>query len=331
MDRIDIAILREMTQARLILPGRPGLTPSNRAISRRLGLPPGTVRYRIRQLYGSGVVGGSSVFPNPNLLGLRVKAFTVDASPQLDKADVIEKMKLVEGVISAHDFVGSLLWAVFFYEDERALAARLKQLREIAGAEGILSSIPYPPCTASLTTPEAELILRLLKGGFDSYSGLGRETGVTVRTLERRLSKLVMEGAVLSLPKIDYAAIVGCVPADLLVLFESPEAAKASPNTVLPLVGEHVVLAALWDVAGMCSMLLPNVAAVGEVAGKVKGVRGVSMARVEIVRDHIEQFQAFEGPLVRWMQKKGFKVAPLQAQRAQARPGGARAPHSRAG
>ena len=79
---------------------------------------------------------------------------------------------------------------------------------------------------------------------------------------------------------------------------------------MLPLIGEHVVLAALWDVVGMCSMVLPNVAAVGEVAKKVRGVRGVSMARVEIVREHVDRVQTLQGPLLRWMRAEGFTVPP---------------------
>lgn len=311
MDRVDVAILREMTQGQLILPGRPGITPSNREISRKLGLPPGTIWYRIKRLYASGIIKGSWVSPNPSLLGLSMRAFTVDVPPLLDKAKVIEGLRRVDGVVSAHDFVGSLLWVTFVYESEEALGIKLKQIREIAGAEGIHSSIPYPPCTASLTKSEAELILRLLKGGFDSYGSLAREMGITVRTLERRFSKLVKEGSIISLPKVDYKAMTGCVPADLLVLFENPEAARASPRTVLPLIGDRVILAALWDVVGMCSMVLPDVASVTEVAEKIRRLDGVSMARVEIVRDHIDQMGILEGYIERWMLSKGLKVSAL--------------------
>lgn len=124
-------------------------------------------------------------------------------------------MKQVDGVGFIHDFVGSLLWAVFFYEDGRALSGRLERLREIAGAEGMFSHIPFPPCRASLTRPEFSLVLDLLEHGMESYGSLAKRHGVSVRTLQRRLSKLVREAAVVSVPRVDYRAIRGSVPADL--------------------------------------------------------------------------------------------------------------------
>jgi DNA-binding Lrp family transcriptional regulator len=316
LDRLDVAILRELTQAQLVLPGRPGVGPSTREVSRKLGLPPGTVRYRMKRMYTSGIIRGSSVFPNPNLLGVKAGAFTVDVSPLMRKAEVVDKLKQVEGVGFIHDFIGTLLWAVFMYDGEKDLQSKLAQMKEAVGSPGFCSSIPYPPCTVALTQPEAELVLRLLKRGFDSYPRLAKEMGVSVRTLQRRISKLVREGAVLSLPKVDYHAMSGSVPADLVVLFKDNEAARSSQSTILPIVGEYVILAALWDVIGMCSLVLPDVAAVTRIAESVRQVNGVSMARVEIVKDHIDQVVTLEGYLRRWMAGNGFEVAPLRAQQS---------------
>ncbi len=117
LDTLDVAILREMTQAQMILPGRPGVTPSMREVARKVDLPAATVRYRIQRMYASGVIRGSSVFPNFNLLGLKGGAYTVDVSPLQDKSDVVRRLREIQGVISIHDFVGSLVWSVFAYPD----------------------------------------------------------------------------------------------------------------------------------------------------------------------------------------------------------------------
>ena len=60
MDKIDVAIIRELNQGGLILPGKPGFSPSYRDVSRRLGISLGTVRNRIndnvQNRSGEGVV-----------------------------------------------------------------------------------------------------------------------------------------------------------------------------------------------------------------------------------------------------------------------------------
>ena len=289
LDRLDVAVLRELTQAQMVLPGRPGMKPSNREISRKLRVPPATVRYRLKGMYNAGIIKGSSVFPNPNLLGLKMGAYTLDVPPMQDKDEVVRRLSMVDGAVNMHNFVGSLVWVTFLYENDLALERKMDEMNEAAGAQGILSHVPFPPCTATLTRQEAALIIRLSERGFDSYGALARELGISVRTLERRLSKLARTAAVISLPNLDYHKIKGSVPADLLILFMDSDAAKMSQKTILPLVGETVIFAALWDVVGLCSLILPNVASAGELAEKVRRVEGVATARVEIVRDHVDR------------------------------------------
>lgn len=314
MDRLDVAIIRELTQAGLVLPARPGVAPSNREISRKLGVPPGTVRYRIKRMYRAGVINGSSVFPNPNLIGTKEGAFTVDVSPLLHKPEVIRKMKQMDGVSFIHDFVGSLLWAVFVYEDEMALSSKLEQLRELAGAEGTFSRVPFPPCRAPLTRPEVSLVLDISVHGMDSYGAMAERLGISVRTLQRRLSKLVRAAAIVSVPRVEYKAIRGSVPADLVVLFSDLESATKSQREILSMVGDSVILAALWDRIGMCSLVLPDVAGVTALVETVKQVEGVVTARVEIVKDHIDQSMRLDAYTENWLKQRGMKAAPIRVE-----------------
>ena len=307
MDRLDIAIIRELIQARSVLPARPGVGPSNREISRRLKLPPGTVRYRINRMYRTGALKGSDVFPNPNLVGVKFGVYVVDVSPGLRKAEAVRELERVDGAVIIHDFLGSLAWVGFLYEDDRSYSRRLEEFSKIAGAEGVFSPILYPPCGVSLTRREAGLVLRLSRGKFESYGGLARELGVSVRTLERMLSKLVREGALFSLPRVDYRKMTGCVTADILLSFRSLEDARGSQEKILSLVGEYVIFAALWDVVGVCSMILPSVATLNELAEKVREVEGVVAARAEVVKSHFDQLGAVVGRQVeKWMSEKGL-------------------------
>ncbi len=298
LDKLDIAIIRELTQAGLILPGRPGFEPSYREIAKKLGVPFGTVRNRISGMYRSGVLKGSTIFPNPNLFGLKAGALTMDLARSGKKSDAIEKLKQVPGVGFVHDFLGTKAWTVFVYTDETDLQSKLERFRAIAGgAEGVFSRIPYPPCPPSVSPEEAALISQLARKGLKSYAELSSELGVPIRTLKRRMSSLVQQRAILSLPLVNYHSIEGCVPADLLIFFKDQEARAYGEPKILQLVKDYAILAGLFDIVGMCSLIVPKLASLRDLEDQVSQIEGVRKVWVEIVDRHIDQVYAFEAYL----------------------------------
>ena len=105
---------------------------------------------------------------------------------------------------------------------------------------------------------------------------------------------------ILSVPKLDYTAIEGCVPADLLVFFEDDKARAEGVTKVLAIVIDHLLLAAMYDVVGMCSLVLPNVALTSELATRVKQINGVKDAWAEIVSEHIMEGK----PFLRYLERR---------------------------
>jgi DNA-binding Lrp family transcriptional regulator len=293
LDKLDVAIIRELAQIVPILPTRPGFAPSYRQISKKLRIPLGTVRNRINTMYKSGILRGSDIFPNPNLVDLKAAAYTVEIVDASRRSEAFQKMKLVEGVVGAHNFFNNKAWVVFLYKDEAELERKYSLLREISGPGGVLSKVPYPPCPDSYTKSDAELILRLSKNGIESYGKLKRDLRVSERTLKRRISRLVRQNMILSLPRVDYSAMAGCVPADLIVFFKDEKARVEAVPKLLDLVMDHVLLAVLFDTVGMCSLVFPKVASTSELAEKVRQVNGVREAWVEIVSEHITKAGVF--------------------------------------
>lgn len=301
MDKIDIAIIRELTQAGLLLPGRPGFAPSNRQVSRKLGIPLGTVRNRIGGMYKSGVIRGSQVYPNPNLLGLNFAAYTLEVSSALKKKEAFRKLKLLDGVFAAHDFIGRRGWIGFVYKDEQDLNRKFSLFNEAAGSHGVISRIPSPPSSESATRSEVELISKLSNNTIADLDELGTELGMPLRTLKRKMSKIVRENMIISMPDVDYSAITECVPTDVLIFFENSEARAKGEPKVLELLGDYIILAALWDVVGMCSLILPKVALAEELAEKIRQIEGVKDAWAEIVVEHYHQGRVLTQYLERQM------------------------------
>jgi DNA-binding Lrp family transcriptional regulator len=295
MDELDVRILRELTQASTVLPARPGLRASYRNIARGLAVSPGTVRNRVNRMYSSGVLTGSSVYANPNLLGLDAGAYALEVSPQRPKREVVDRLRNLEGVFFIQNFRGSFVGIAFVYEGEAARAAKLAAINRIAGAEtGAFSRVVYPPCGTTLSRSEWRLVSRLVRRGFRTYAVLARELGVSVRTLKRRISKLVTTRAILSTPTMDYRALTGCVPADLMVVFGSPDTRPEAEREVFRLVGGWMIYAGVWADFGLYSLLLPRVSTMTEIADRVPHIRGVSTSRIELVDEHIDRVDALQ-------------------------------------
>ncbi len=223
MDKLDITIIREMSQAQTMLPAKVGLRSSYREMAKKLGVSPGTIRNRVEKMYSTGVLSGSSVYLNPSLLGLKGGAYAMDVSPNLSKNKAVDRLKSLDGILFIHNFRGSLVGIQFVYEDERALKKKIDLFQTVSGAErkGIFSRVVFPPCTTTLTDPEWLLISRLSRQTFGSYSQLARQLKISVRTVRRRLSKLLAARAIMSVPTLDYRAISGSVPADSARYFPS--------------------------------------------------------------------------------------------------------------
>lgn len=300
MDKLDVAIIRELTQSGMILPSRPGFAPSYRQVSKKLGIPFGTIRNRISGIYKSGVLKGSSIYPNPSLFNLKGRAFTFDVPRSLNKEEVFGKLKLMEDVFSGHNLVGGKAWIVFLYKDEQDLERKLLLFKESIGGVGIDSSLPFPPCPSSLSQSEGQLILELSRNGLASYAQLGRKLKTSQRSLKRRIAKVVRENMILSVPEIDYSAISGSVPADLLIFFDNNGKARAMAEPkALDVVKDYIIFAALFDTVGMCSLVLPRVAQVSEIVASIKQIDGINEAHVDIVHEHILQSKILEKYLVK--------------------------------
>jgi len=289
MDALDIAILRELSQAQSVLPAKVGLASSYGEMSRKLGHSRGTVRSRVEKLYTSGVIRGSSVFVNPILLGLYGATYAFDVSPSRQKSKVIEQLKLMDGIHTIHNFRGSWIGIHFMYEDEADLKKSTSKFLELSGAsEGLLSRVPYPHCAIVLDKSEYSLIKVLSSQGFRSYAELSRELGVSVRTVKRKLAKLLGQGAILSIPRLDYRKIDAGLPVDIVAVFDSKESKMNAEKKILPIVKDYLHFLGNAEEYIVYNLILPNLALVNELSTAVNQVEGVRSTRTELVDEHID-------------------------------------------
>lgn len=294
MDRLDIRILRELTQGHTFWPARPGLRSSYREIARRLGVSPGTVRNRLGDMFRNGFLQGIVLFPNASLLGLTSGAYAIEVRSADPRETVIERISAIPGVVFFENFRGSLLGLGLVYPNARALDRLLARIDQAAESDrGFFTPAPHPPCTVTPTPWEWSLVARLIQGPPATHSQLAREVGSSVRTVKRHIHRLVDAGALLTFPRMDYRALRGGVTAELLVV-PDPAANRAEMRRhILAVADDWTIYAGGWDLFEIYRLILPNVPLANELADRIRTLPGVGSVRMEFVDGLIDRFGSF--------------------------------------
>jgi DNA-binding Lrp family transcriptional regulator len=315
LDKLDVSLIREFSQARETLPAKVGLRSSYRQIARKLRVSPGTVRDRIAKMYAAGVLNGASVYVNPSLLALKGAAYAVEVSPDRPKEDVIRELRSMDDLLFIHNFRGNFLGIFFVYTDESTLQGKLASFDKLAGSgsSGALSHVFFPPCSAHLTVADWKLIARLTEQPpFDSYADLARDLRVSVRTLKRRMSRILDQGALLSSPRLDYRAITGGLPVDLVVHFSEAEARQEAARKILRLVEDYLLFIGPGVEYIVFNLVTPKISLATELAESARQVNGVKFARAELVDEHIDLTGSFAANHIR-RRLAGTSRAPIGA------------------
>lgn len=300
LDRLDIHILRGLTQGQTVLPSRPGVSLSFRALARKLSVSEGTVRKRVESMSSSGLLKGATVILNPSLLRLTLGTYGFVVSLELVKKEVIEQLKLIEGMMIIQNHHSNFIGLLFFYEDEKELEKKLTLSRRVSGADaGFFSVMPFPSCNISLNEADWEVVSNLIKGRFRSYKQLAADLNISARSVNRKLSRLMASNAIFTVPLVDYTAMKDSVPTDLIVFYTSPEARLEAEARVLELIDDYMFYAGFWKEEGLYSLVLPNALSATELHEKVVRIPGVSMALEEFVDERIYQLETFTNFIVR--------------------------------
>ncbi|HTT45512.1 MAG TPA: winged helix-turn-helix transcriptional regulator [Thermoplasmata archaeon] len=293
MDQLDIRILRHLLQAQTVWPARPGLVASNRQVARALGVSPGTVRNRILKMVRTGFVSGFQVYPNPNALGLSSGSYAIEVPSTTPKPEVMRRLAKVEGVVFFENFRGNLLGLGITYSGPAALQRLLARINEVAHCPpGAFTHVEHPPATGPLTPAEWKLVARLMAGALVTYHQFATELGISIRTLKRRISRLVRSGAILSFPRMEFRAISGGVTAELLVTFADAASKTHAETEILHRVEDWMIFAGIWKEFDIYRLILPNVAVINDLAAEVARIDGVAFARAELVDGLVPNFDA---------------------------------------
>lgn len=291
MDGLDAAILREMWRDQTLIWG--GLDPrlGTTEIADRLDVDRTTVWSRLKAWRETGFLVRQEVVPNPALFGAGVAVGDVRVDDPKARAQALEAIQLVDGILSGLDQVGPYTLLLYAVESEAALERCRRLVSQLPGVDEVSMCLPFePPRNRIEPTATDWRILAALRRLPDApLHEVAEEAGISRRTLTRRYGELLEASAIWSFPVLDFTCYRDAVLARFMVTLPDPGAVPGFANTCQRELEEMVWWDAMEDVSSQVELEqasvdvychLGSAAAVEEVQTWLLGLDGVEAVEV---------------------------------------------------
>jgi DNA-binding Lrp family transcriptional regulator len=206
---LDLDILREMYRGGAVRLA--GVDPRLNAtsIAHRLRVGRARVAARLKAWDESGFLQRYDVWLNPSLFGWQGAWLSVQVDHPRVKPGLFPRLALIDGAISGTEFLGEWVSIGLVVPDAAALDRRISLIRGLAGVRAV-----EPPALWQASEPKRPLtpldirIVRALRENPTATLGeTAQRVRTSTRTMTRRYSDLVENGAVWFVPVFDFRAI----------------------------------------------------------------------------------------------------------------------------
>ncbi len=294
-DKAYSALMRELWGS----PERWNTRKTHAHVAAKLGVDEETVRNRLRRLKESGFLLGWRVVPNPALLGRESSMLLLEFDDQAAKEEAVPRLKLSEGVIVVASVYGEGLLVTFFDDPGHKASGQIARTKDPAGALHV-GGMRFLPTDFRMTPTDWEIVRLMLDDAERGVSDVAREVKVSLRTVKRRLNRMMDSSAVSVMPMIDQSRSGG-VSFTLMVECEDGRAAVVVGESIASRIGDVVFKANYAKYGLIFGFFAPNVAEGTEVQRWVRKLGGVRSARIHIVDEVVYVFD--------WLEKEARKRA----------------------
>ena len=287
MDRLDLRLLKCLLVNNGVPPGVPVLRKSFRSMGKELGVDQGTVRKRIRRFQENRILKGWYLGVNPGIEGNDVVHGWFELEGASLKSDLIGRLLSVSDVERVCDYLGPKLSIVLFSKKGADHDASLRRLTRMLGRGVTLhkqGAIVTP--SSRLKGIDAAIVSSLRRDPWKPFSTISEETGLSARTVKRRVTSLSEGGAIYMLPIIDLKALHGSIPVELVVDYAS--SSKESVNEkISSRIREGLVFSNISGTYGYFALVVPNLAQVEQITHWANQLPGVRRAQADLLQDVI--------------------------------------------
>lgn len=265
-----------------------------RAIARDLGVDEGTVRNRVRRFEETGFIKEWWTWVNPRLWGGGHAGLWMDVPPTISKEELMERMKLIPGADVITRFYPSMITAWIRYTEEESLRKRVDLMRRLAEADRFgFGDVIYPPCDLDLSRSDLQVLRAVEENPRKPYTVLAEEIGLSVRTVRRKLRRLIEGFAAFAFADIDVSAVRGAVMASVMVICPEEEQERIAPKVA------GYLESYLWhmfqtrpfddgeDMSCVFDLIIPNLSKGREMLKWIQDVPGVTESRIDLFEEII--------------------------------------------
>jgi DNA-binding Lrp family transcriptional regulator len=295
MDELDVKILRALISESRASPSSAEVRLSLRAIAARIRADDMTVNYRYKRLQKSGALSDWHLILNPSFFSRSVLDVVVDVQPESEKADMIRKLKLIDGVFMILNFFGRALKILTMYSSNESRSRTIELISRITNAERITQSrMPLPLSrTKLLTDTDVKIIGALSKDARKSSALVAKELGLSTRTVRNRIDRLRQENTIFTFPSLNIYGIAGLIPVYLSYTY-----CNGTKSSVDRAMLTHFESSYLWGGfydpdRGFIMLDAPTMGNVPRILEWAKSQPGIASARIDIPTEQFSYPEKF--------------------------------------
>ena len=264
----------------------PSDAQSIREIARKLNADKETVRNRLLILRRKGILLGSHMMVNPRLLSLAVTRFWCQFSSEALKQDVIKRLTQMENVSIIYDYFGDSLSFVAALSTKDPESQTEGEEFSSLFKNSFSAVMKFPMSKVTLSKDDWKIYRSLRDNPKKLQSSISGETGLTDRTLKRRLSALTEGNAFLISPELDSSRIDG-VATELLVKYSNNNVPEVIDEVQAEVENYLIHVERFEEPCILFSLITANFPKAHEIREKVKVVPGVIDAQLYVVQEAI--------------------------------------------
>jgi DNA-binding Lrp family transcriptional regulator len=283
-DDLDIKIMRELESPASF---RWNVRESYASIAKKLGIDEETVGRRVERVRQAGVFQGWELIVNPHIIGRESASMELDVDPELSKEAVVEKLKLMEGVVSILNFNGRHLQVGLYFRNRKSLERQVALILSICGSkDSLLLDVDFPSFHLRMTSTDWLILNSLRKNPRVKLADLARDIAVSTRTLNRRMSRMI-EGYAFFLHTAMDLRRLGGLACRLLIQSGNPAKKRAADEAILKKLNKIEWIYTVSDNYSMFVMHCENTAEADQISGWASGMSGIDRATMDIIDDQI--------------------------------------------
>ena len=282
LDDLDVRIIKELGS-----PNSPNWnvreTYSN--IARRIGVDEETVRRRLKRAEELGSLPGWRMMVNPHLIGCEAASLDLEVENEENKSRAIAEIRRIDGVIKILDFRGRGLQVTLFYQNADALRRRTELIGSICGAsQPTVWELDFPRPNVRMTRTDWGIIDAMLEDARKSLGDVSRSVGVSVRTIERRLTGMTEARAVYlqGAPNFRMFAGLSCV---FLVFCSDRKKKRVVDKLVLSKVQRTELANTSSQQYSTFVMLYDNLSQADDTSNWIGSLDGVNSVKVGVMKE----------------------------------------------